>query len=379
MATLTEIQHVRTINHIIIKPQFNESNLREVAISIPVSVPSPQQTHKALMVNEHFQYELSDTATPCLGEHEVLLRTKAVGLAPIDWKTVQYKFCMPSLPWINGRECSAVVEQVGTAVKSVSKGQRVWTSTYYRDRRAGCFQELVVAPEHTVIPMPNSISFDDAASLGVCGLTAAMTMWKWFGVPMRRRRLTRSTSIKDRRYALVWGGSTITGQYAIQIAVEAGYRVIAVASERTRRRVLDLGAHHVITRNHRTPADIADEIRSIGQDKIVLGIDLVGPQTATQGVSCLSKSHPARFAPLAVPAPPIAAPANVEIVNVEMKRFVLDPESRQYAVHLADLVGRGRVKVPKVTVLPGGLQEVEAGLTRIRNGDMGGTKLVVWI
>ncbi|KAK3635716.1 hypothetical protein LTR56_014592 [Elasticomyces elasticus] len=183
--------------------------------------------------------------------------------------------------------------------------------------------------------------------------------------------------MKDRRYALIWGGSTITGQYAIQIAVEAGYRVIAVASERTRRRVSDLGAHHVITRDGRTPADIADEIRSIGQNKIVLGIDLVGPQTATHGLSCLSKSHPARFAPLAVPAPPIAAPSNVEIVNVEMKRFVLDPESRQYAVHLADLVGQGRVKVPKVIVLPGGLQEVEAGLTRVRNGDMGGSKLVV--
>jgi hypothetical protein len=62
---------------------------------------------------------------------------------------------------------------------------------------------------------------------------------------------------------------------------------------------------------------------------------------------------------------------------VEMKRFVLDSTSREYAVRLTELVAKGRVVVPERLVLTGGLAAVENGLTRLRSGDTGGKKLVV--
>jgi len=330
-----------------------------------------QLSHRALVVNRDYQYELSESSRPRLGPHEVLLRTKAIGLNPIDWKTVEYRFCMPSLPWINGRECAGVVEAVGIEVESLRVGQRVWTSTYYRDRRAGCFQDLVVAPEHTVLPLRDSLSFDEAACLGVAGLTAAMTIWKWFDLPM-----TSSGPIGE-HFALIWGGSTSTGQFAVQIAACAGLKVITVASKRMRQRLLDLGAHHVIVRDGRSLKDIALEVQEVGRDDIFYGIDLVGPQSAAVGLGCLSRRQAAKFAPLAVPAPPIDAPKNVEIVNVEMKRFVLDPTSRKYADRLTELVEQGKVAVPERVVLTGGLAAVEDGLSRMRSGDTGGKKLVV--
>lgn len=331
-----------------------------------------QSPHQALLVNQDYQYELSETSHPHLGPHEILLRTKAIGLNPIDWKTVAYKFCMPTLPWINGRECAGEIEAVGTAVEGLRIGQRVWTSTYYRDRRAGCFQEFVVAPEHTVLALPESMDFEDAACLGVAGLTAAMTLWNWFDLPM-----VPTVSAGGERFALIWGGATITGQFAVQIAVEAGLKVIAVASQRMRQRLLDLGAHHVVVRDGRSLEDIASEVQQIGQDDIVYGVDLVGPQSAAHGVGCLSRRQAAKFAPLAVPAPPIDAPENVEMVNVEMKRFVLDSASRKYAVRLTELVAEGKVVVPERLVLDGGLAAVEDGLRRLRSGDTGGKKLVV--
>jgi hypothetical protein len=84
-----------------------------------------------------------------------------------------------------------------------------------------------------------------------------------------------------------------------------------------------------------------------------------------------------KFAPLAVPAPSIDAPKNVEIVNVEMKRFVLDPMSRKYAVRLTELVAKVKVAVLERVVLTGGLATVEEGLLRLQNGDTGGKKLVI--
>jgi NADPH:quinone reductase-like Zn-dependent oxidoreductase len=331
------------------------------------------QTHQALLVDKDYRYQLANTPRPTIGPNEILLRTKAIGLNPIDWKTVEYRFCMPSLPWINGRECAGVIEAVGEAVENLRVGQRVWTSTYYRDRRAGCFQELVVTPEHTVLELPDSVSFGEAACLGVAGLTAAMTLWKWFDLPV-----IPATCNKE-RFVLIWGGSTTTGQFAVQIAVDAGFKVITVASQRMKPILLDQGAHHVVTRDDRSLADIASEVRQIGQDDILYGIDLVGPQSASHGVECLSQQQNARFAPLAVPAPPIAAPTNVEIVGVEMKRFVLDMTCRKYAVRLTELVAKGTVVVPERLALTGGLSAVEEGLSRLRQGDTGGKKLVVMV
>lgn len=155
MATITLVQTAQPTQRI---RRDSKSAFASIAeCPTPVSSQSTtcadkkQSPHQALVVNQDYQYKLFETSPPQLGPHEILLRTKALGLNPIDWKTVAYKFCMPTLPWINGRECAGEIEALGSAVEGLHIGQRVWTSTYYRDRRAGCFQELVVAPEHTVL------------------------------------------------------------------------------------------------------------------------------------------------------------------------------------------------------------------------------------
>lgn len=366
---MTSVENVHPVRRILRSSDAAFLKVKEYSLPTTRSLEHPP--HQALMINENYEYTVSEVSRPDLGPHEILLQTKAIGLNPIDWKTVEYKFCMPSLPWINGRECAGVIEAVGTAVQGLRMGQRVWTSTYYRDRRSGCFQELVVAPEHTVIALPDSLSFDEAACFGVGGLTAAMTLWKWFDLSM----VTTASSSED--FALVWGGSTTTGQFAVQIAAEAGLKVITVASQRMMQRLLDLGAHRVVVRDGRSLEDIASEVRCIGGDEIFYGVDLVGPESAIHGVECLSKQRSAKFAPLAVPAPPIAARKNVEIVNVEMKRFVLDSTSRKYATRLTELVAEGKVAVPERVSLADGLAAVEDGLLRLRRGESGGKKLVV--
>lgn len=114
---------------------------------------------------------------------------------------------------------------------------------YYKDRRAGCFQELVVVPEHTVCPTPQSPNPTAASCLGVGGLTAAMALWRWLELPMH----PAPEKTEAQRCVLVWGGSTITGQFAIQMASHAGMDVIAVRSDQTAALVRDLGPTHVVT------------------------------------------------------------------------------------------------------------------------------------
>jgi NADPH:quinone reductase-like Zn-dependent oxidoreductase len=59
-----------------------------------------------------------------------VISNHATGLNPIDYKSVDYNFCLPEFPWVTGREMAGVVEAVGSAVTDVKVGDHVWTSAY---------------------------------------------------------------------------------------------------------------------------------------------------------------------------------------------------------------------------------------------------------
>lgn len=182
-----------------------------------------------------------------------------------------------------------------------------------------------------------------------------------------------------RRYILVWGGSTVTGQFAIQLALLSGLEVVAVTSAKTKQRVQSLGARHVITRDGKSNAAILADVRVIVDDELTLAIDLVGSETATYCLSALSQSKPAILAPLAFLQDGEPVPANVALANVEMKRFVVQEGNKVYAETLNRLVERGQLIFPELELLSGGLEQIESGLSRLKMGDMGGKKIIVTI
>jgi NADPH:quinone reductase-like Zn-dependent oxidoreductase len=204
-----------------------------------------------------------------------------------------------------------------------------------------------------------------------------MTLWKWLGVSMPSLERESSTNSDPGEYMLVWGGSTITGQFAIQIAAQSGFRVIAVTSEKTRDLVLGLGATHVVTRTSKTDEEISEEIAALGGDCITRGLDLVGPKTATRCLKLLSTSLPATFVPLAMMSATEIVPDHIAVPTVEMKQFVLDRSSSIYSEQLNSLIESGNLRLPQIDILKGGLGVIEEGLQRVKKGDMEGRKLVV--
>lgn len=84
------------------------------------------------MVAAKRTYAIVDHPFPELQhEKEVVISNRATGLNPIDYKSVDYNFCMPAFPWVNGREMAGVVEVVGKEVEGLRVGDRVWTSMFY--------------------------------------------------------------------------------------------------------------------------------------------------------------------------------------------------------------------------------------------------------
>ncbi|PVH96034.1 GroES-like protein [Periconia macrospinosa] len=350
----------------------------DVARNEPIVEKSPNTTvQSALLVVSKGTYSL-DTNHPrptILHDNEVIIRTKAVGLNPIDWKSVAYNFCLPSYPWVIGRELSGIVTEVGSAVSDIAIGDEVWTSTYYRDSRAGCFQEYVAVPGHTVMPIPSRVDTDEAPCLGVAGLTAAMTLWRWLNVPCPLQLQPEAHG--DEEWLLIWGGSTVTGQFATQLAVLSGLKVITVTSSKTERLSRSLGATHVVTRDGKTDDEIVEGIRLAVGDKITRAIDLVGPKTAGLALRAVSSQSPVSLAPLAMIAADQEVGSNVTVHTVEMKQFVLDSSCRKYAQWLNALVGEGRIVFPELRKIDGGLAAIVDGLDVLRQGDMSGKKLVI--
>ncbi|KAK5655170.1 hypothetical protein OQA88_6069 [Cercophora sp. LCS_1] len=223
-----------------------------------------------------------------LGPGEVMIRNCAAGLNHIDWKSLDYNFCLPELPWITGREMAGVVECVGSEVKRFRRGDR------------------------------------------------------------------------DPESMLVWGGSTVTGQFAIQMAVHAGLDVIAVCSDKTADLVRQLGPKHVVVYSGKSDDEVVSEIKALGQGRITKAVDLVGPKTSKLVLEAVSGDRVVGFAPLAFMKSGEIKPENVRVHNVEMKQFVLDSSSEQYAKRLGEMVEAGLV-LPKLQVIDGGLAMVEQG------------------
>lgn len=277
---------------------------------------------------------------------------------------------------ITGRELAGRVAAVGSEVTEFKPGDLVWASTYYRDRRAGCFQSYVIVPQHTIDHVPSSITLQQASTLGVCGLTAAMVLWHWFEIPIPEA----STVLGEHAAIVIWGGATVTGQFLVQLARISGLEVIAVCSEASKDLVKSLGANHVISRDSLTNESIKERILDLGLP-IKYVVDAANSETAQVALG-LVKERGGSFAAIAEPLPKdVTFPDSVSVKGVQMKWFVLHKQNSIYQKSLTRLVKKGLITFPTIKVLPG-LDWVEEGLRRLQKsekGGRGGVKYVVQI
>lgn len=103
-----------------------------------------------------------------VGPGEVSIQVKAAGINFADIMARQGLYPdAPKLPCVVGYEVAGVVDAVGAGVTRVESGQRVMALT-----RFGGYSEQVSVPEIQVVPIPDAISFDEAASLPVAFCTA---------------------------------------------------------------------------------------------------------------------------------------------------------------------------------------------------------------
>lgn len=206
-----------------------------------------------------------DKAEP--GRGEVRVRVVVSGVNPTDWKSRSNGQPLAFDEVVPNQDGAGVIDALGEGVTEFAVGDRVWTLLSAYQRVSGTAQEFTVLPVARVAPLPDGVSFDIGASLGVPAVTAHRALTTSEDGPSRLH-----PGALDGLTVLVAGGAGAVGHAAIQLAVWAGATVITTVSSQEKAALATAaGAHHVV---NYTDGDTAAAIRSIAPDGVNLIVEV---------------------------------------------------------------------------------------------------------
>ncbi|GIF53465.1 NADPH:quinone reductase-like Zn-dependent oxidoreductase [Asanoa ferruginea] len=274
---------------------------------------------------------LTDMPYPHAAENDVIVRVHAAGFTPgeLDWPgTWTDRAGRDRTPTTPGHELSGTVAELGYGTTGLTVGQRVFGLTDWT--RNGSLAEFTAVEARNLAPLAADVDHTVAAALPISGLTA------WQGL-FEHAQLTTGQTV------LVNGAAGGVGSIAVQLARDAGARVIGVGRADDRDVVLGLGAHSFVDVSDPRPAGEVDVLFDvIGGDVLERSTELVRP-----GGTVVT----------------IAAPPTVRPKDGRALFFVVEPDR----VRLADLirlVRAGRLKPIVGEVRP--LSETASAFARDR-------------
>jgi NADPH:quinone reductase-like Zn-dependent oxidoreductase len=172
---------------------------------------------------------------------EILVRNHAIAANPIDWKIQEYGIAIKNYPTVLGSDVSGVVAAVGPGVTKFKVGDRVagFAGVVYKDDADhGAWQTYTILREIATMPIPASLSFEEAATFPMAFATSGIAIFASLQIP----RPVGGVVKPQESSFLVWGGSSSIGTAAIQLAKNLGFNVFTTASPKNYDQVQSLGA-----------------------------------------------------------------------------------------------------------------------------------------
>jgi NADPH:quinone reductase-like Zn-dependent oxidoreductase len=203
-----------------------------------------------------------DIAKPAPKDNEILIKVRAASLNPLDWHF------MRGVPYVVhiiaglrkpkfiglGADVAGQVEAVGKTVIQFKPGDEVFGGC------RGAFAEYACASESELVMKPENVTFEQAASVRIAGLTAL-------------QGLRNKGHIQPGQKVLINGAAGGVGTFAVQIAKSFGAEVTGVCSTRNLEMVRSIGADRIIDY---TKTDFTQEDFTNGGRRYDIILDLVG-------------------------------------------------------------------------------------------------------
>ena len=359
--------------------------LRPINFSHPIRLYTMPSTQNAIVIRAAKKAELvSDRSIPKLRDDYILVKTATVAINPTDWKHIDFLATEGALA---GCDYAGTVEEVGKLVtKQWKKGDRVAGFAHGGDavqRENGSFAEYIVAKGDVQMAIPNGVSFEEAATLGVGVFTVGQGLYQSLGLPFP------TEPAKEAFPVLIYGGSTATGSLAIQFAKLSGLTVIATSSPKNFSLCKSIGADAVFDYND---PSAAEQIRHYTNNNLKYAFDTISlEQSAAICAAALSSASGCTYSSLLKVKLPrddienkytlVYTVANEYFrMGQEGPEFPAKREDFEFAKKFGDiaekLLAEGKFKVHPPSVRKGGLKGVLEGLQEMREGKVSAEKLV---
>jgi len=266
---------------------------------------------KAVVIHETGGPEVlrwEEAPDPEPDDGEVLIRVRAAGVNPVDWKQRSGNYDL-DLPTILGNEASGTVER--SRADGLAEGDEVFGFA-----ASGGYAELATTPGAAIAKKPDGVSHEDASTIQV----AAQTAWQ---------SLFDVAGLESGQTALVTGAAGGVGHYAVQLAKHAGARVIGTGSSRNRDFVLGLGADEYVDY---TEQDVAEAVSDVD-----VAFDTIGAETE----KLVSTVRDGGFLVVIASGPPEEA---AKERGIRTALHVTEPNPDELR-RIAELIGAGDVRV----------------------------------
>lgn len=252
---------------------------------------------KAAQINDYGDpsvISLNEVDKPAPGEGQVLVEVRASSINPFDAKLragAMREMIPLQFPFTIGGDIAGVVVEVGSGVDAPAVGDKVYGQAAAVAGNSGAMAEFAATASGQVAMMPENLTFEEAASLPLVGVSA----WQ---------ALVKHLNLQAGQKLFIHGGAGGIGSIAIQIARNIGARVATTATGDGIDHVKKLGADEVVDYKTR---DFAAELS--GYDAV---FDLVGGddfnkalgilKSGGSAVSMIAAADEARAAELGVTA-----------------------------------------------------------------------------
>ncbi|MFG3185969.1 NADP-dependent oxidoreductase [Streptomyces nigra] len=256
---------------------------------------------------------LSEVAHPHAAENDVIVEVHAAGFTPgeLDWpSTWTDRAGRDRAPSVPGHELSGVVTKLGYGTTGLTVGQRVFGLTDWA--RNGTLAQYTAVEARNLAPLPADVDHVTAAALPISGLTAYQALFD-------HAHLTVGQTV------LIHGAAGGVGSLAVQLAREAGARVIGTGRTADRQTAHDLGADEFVDLG-------AEKLEEVGEVDVVL--DVIGGEILERSAAIVRPGGTLVT---------IAEPVTVHPRGGRGVFFVVEPDRTRLA-DLAQRVRDGRLK-----------------------------------
>jgi NADPH:quinone reductase-like Zn-dependent oxidoreductase len=301
---------------------------------------------KAVLLHEYGgpdRLRYQDTDVPDYGDNEVLVRVRATSVNPIDYKirSGAAKARMPvDFPAILGRDLSGEVAEFGRSVTGFPKGMRVMALAN------GTYAEYTVAKADVLSPIPEKLTFEQAAALPLVTLTGAQL-------------IERAVKPQPGWTVLVTGALGSVARSAVHVARKHGARVLAgVRRSEIQKATQELKADGVVAIDDETEIERLFDLDAIA--------DTIGGSTIQRLLKALRSGG--------VLGSVLGVPEGANQFNIHVEAFMAQPDaSRLY--QLADDVARGEFSIPIARTMR--LDEIQEAHTLAENHGTQGKIILV--